>query len=500
MRRLTGILPVLLLVAILPALSRPEPPAGEEPGVLRVLVSYQSPDPFLPWQRRQPSRHTGYGALVAPNRVLAPESFLRNRTLVELLRPRSGTRTQARLLMSDPQVDLALLDLPDGERYGDLAPIPPLAQLDRSRPVEILQFDETSELQRVRAAVERVAMSSLPHAPYRTLTFTLQTESSIDATGAPVVQDGGLAGLIIDYDNESRTATMLPHSEIARFLDDVATPPYRGFATAGFFRETLVDPARRAYLGVPDAAAEQGILVVSCIPGAPASDALRANDVILEWDGHVISSLGYYNDPDYGRLDFSYLILGRRRPGEEVPVRIIRDGAEQVVKVGMQRRSPSWDLIPENVTGRPEEYLIEGGLVIRELTGRYIRSYGSDWMRKIDSRIAHLYLTRQYAPLSPGERIVILSGVLADPINIGYQDLNNQIITGINGEPIHNMADVFRIAERDRHLERISLQSIGVEVVLDTNKLQAANRRLSGLYQIPSLRYQRAPGTPGTQD
>jgi S1-C subfamily serine protease len=184
----------------------------------------------------------------------------------------------------------------------------------------------------------------------------------------------------------------------------------------------------------------------------------------------------------------SYLIQGRR-PGDSVPVRIVRDRKETSLTVRLTRRDEASSLIPEDIAGAQAPYLVDGGIIVRELTGRFLKSRGNDWMRNTDSRLAHLYYTRQHAPERPGERVVIVVGVLPDPINIDYQDLRDEVVTSVNGQPVHNMADVFRAVDKTGHLTRLGLQGVGVDVVLDAARIEQANARLARNYRIPALRY-----------
>jgi len=103
--------------------------------------------------------------------------------------------------------------------------------------------------------------------------------------------------------------------------------------------------------------------------------------------------------------------------------------------------------------------------------------------------LSSLYLT-QLAATNADDRIVILAGVLADPINIGYQHLRDDIVTHVNRTPIRNLGEVFRIIERDGRLSRVTLKGNAVDIVLDERELPAANRRIAELYRIPALQRQ----------
>ena len=475
------------MAAALTGIARAEPPPDS--GIVRVLVTYQDVNQFLPWIRERPRERQGYGVRVDASLILTTESVLRNHRLVELQRPRAGEKAPAEVVVTDTQANLALLRVTADRAQDAPAPLPLAQQVPREGVFEILQFFDSGEIQKIQASMVRITMARLPEAPFSSLVFSLQTDSNINGQGAPVLLKGQLAGIVIAYDRTSRIATVLPCPVIRHFIDDVKAPPYQGFASAGFMRLELVDPVKRSYLGVKRDGV--GVLVQQCLPGSPSGKVLRPGDVILDWDGHPIDNMGFYEDADFGRIDFTYLMKGRRQPGDIVPVTIVREKKEIQIQLQLECRSDAAALIPEDVEGVPPEYLVEGGIVLREITGKYLQAHGADWVRNVDPRLAHLYLSRQYAPEKPGERVVVIAVVLADPVNVGYQQLRNQIVTAVNGEPIANIHDIFKIARRDGNLRRISLRSVGVDVVLDPDLLREANARLARVYRIPNLRYER---------
>jgi len=457
--------------------------------LVEVTVTFQEYDTFMPWQQTAPGVRRGYGVLVGNGRVLTTENLVRNHRLVELCRARSGEKISATVELSDFQVDLAVLKITGEKSPADASPIPIAESVaTKDATVDILQFDETSQLQRGKAQVLHVSVSELPTAPYPSLIFSLLTDLSINGEGAPVVSNEKLSGIIVSYDPGTRVAHMLPYPILRQFLNNSLNARYEGVASAGIIWSSLVDPAKRAYLQVPG---NKGILVTSCLPDTGASKSLKPNDVILEWNGRSLDNMGFYEDNEFGRIGFAYLIKGRSRPTDVVPVKIFRDRSEKTVSVRLDRWLDSASLIPDDATGEQAEYLVDGGIIIRELTGRYLRAHGADWRQIVDPRLVHIYMTQKDAAEHTGEHVVILSGVLPDPINIGYQHFQDQLITNINGKPVKNMKDVFRIVDTDGELKRLTLQSIGVDVVLDRSELKEANARLAKLYRLPALRFQR---------
>jgi len=462
---------------------------GVSGSIVEIIVTYQEYSPFMPWQKNQPGVRYGYGVVVDESTVITTENLVRNHRLVELRRPRTGEKIGVSVEISDTQAGLALLKVPRIKAAEGMKPIGLVAGVTQNERVQIYQLDETTQVQRGDAEVLTISVAKLPWAPYSCLTFQLLSKVNINGDGAMVVHDGKLAGIIISYDSSSRTALMLPYPVIKRFLEDARNPPYRGFASAGFLWNTLVDPAKRAYLGVEEEG--KGILLLSILPGTGASETLKPNDVILEWDGKQVDNLGFYEDSEFGRLTFSHLIKGRRRPGDTVTATIVRDKKKHVIRVPLRRRTDEDSMIPDNVSGEQAEYLVEGGMIIRELSGKYLMSHGGSWKESVGARIAHLYLTKRYMPEKKGDRVIVLGGALPDPINIGYQRFRNYIITHLNGKPVKTMAQVFRIKDEDGSITRIRLQSVDVDLVLDKDALQEANARLARLYRVSRMSFRR---------
>lgn len=484
------ILLVLIAIISFSTLGGAQPPQADySKNIVQVMVTFQEYDPFLPWQKKNTGVKHGYGIVVGPSEIITTENLVRNSTLIELRKSGSGEKIPAAVVLADEQANLALIRVSDETSLHGISPVELSDNVSRNGDVTMLQFDETAQIQYGKAQVVQLSMKSLPYAPYPTLTFTILTDLNINGEGAAAIKDGKLSGLVMSYDRSTRTGSMMPVLTIKRFLSDVSHPPYKGFASAGFIWTSLVDPAKRKYFHVDISG--KGILVLDTVPGSGAAGTLQSNDVILEWDGYSIDNLGFYDDPDYGRLAFTYLVTGRRSPGNAIPVKIVRNGRETTVTVRLTRRIDGDALVPENTIHQRDEYIVEGGFIIRELTGTYLLSYGQDWQRNVDPRIVNIYLTKRLKPEKPGEKVVILAGVLPNPINIGYQQFRDDVITHINGKPVANITDVFNILKKDGNIRRITIKSMDVDLVLDQTMLTDANDELAGLYRIPNLRYQR---------
>ncbi len=482
-----GMLTGLLLTVVACRAAADAGAVVQEVVVVEVLVSVQEYDSAFPWQSQPARSRRGFGVMLDDVHLVTAETLVRQQTLIEVRRPRSGRKAIARLLQADAQINLALLALEVPARPVPaitFAPVPPAA----GTVVDIVQITPDGERQQEAGRIVQWKVDDLPDSPYSALTATVITDLNIDAVGAAVFADDCFAGLALGYNTSARTAQMLPSAVIAAFVDDVRTPPYQGMAFAGFSWQPLIDDTKRRYVGLP-ADIDGGIQVLGVFPdGGSCRHPLRANDVVLDWDGVAVDSQGYYEDPSFGRLLFTHLIKGRRSPGDAVPVRLMRDRVMTNATVTLRRFDDAQLLVPENVSGHPDAFLVDGGFIIRELTGRLLKAAGEAWVMRTDPRLAHLYITRQSRPAQPGDRIVFLAAVLPDPVNIGYQHLRDEIIDTANGVPVRNLRDVFQAVDGAGGLFRLGLRGFGVDLMIDPAAREAANQRIASQYRIPFMR------------
>ena len=168
-------------------------------------------------------------------------------------------------------------------------------------------------------------------------------------------------------------------------------------------------------------------------------------------------------------------------------IEFARQGVRKTADVTLRPHSEAEALVPENIVGDPPDYLVEGGLVLRELTGRYLRSGGRS-VASGNLRLSHIFLARGDQPDRAGDRVVILTGVLPDPVNVGYHELRDEVVTAVNGEPVRSLQDLCRILDRDHGIRSLAFQGRGIDVVLDTAQREAVNARVAKAYRIPELR------------
>jgi len=474
----------VFLIAVLDAPAGEKTPPVTDATILETIATCQEFDSRIPWRKKPPHIRQALGVVIEGNYILTVESIARNSTLIEIRRAKTGTKLEAKAIVSDEQVGIALLKIIDDNAVSRLKSVPIADQVKRNDLVTIVKLDKSGQLQSDEGQVIEVTSSP------RGLLFKVLTDLSIEKNGTPVFIGNKLAGITVRYDKSTQTCTALSGTTLKQIVSAAMTPPYRGIAWAGLIWEPLLDPVKREHLGISEQ--KGGILVVRTAPGSGAATVLQTEDVIIEIDGYKIDEMGYYTDPDFGRLLFSHIINGRHMPGENASLIIIRNRQKITVKLPLKRQSDVAQLIPGNKSGAQNEYLADGGMILRELTADYLRAAGSKWILQINPRLVNYYFNPWQFSTKESEHIVILSMVLPDQINIGYHEYRDEVVTAVNGENIHRLDDVFRVVDRDGGLKRFTLMGNGVDLVLDEKEMPAANKRIAANYRIPSLRHQRS--------
>ncbi|MBI3985984.1 MAG: trypsin-like peptidase domain-containing protein [Lentisphaerae bacterium] len=468
-------------------------PASIDRSLVKIVAICQEFDPFVPWQRLPQVVKSGYGVAVGDGLVATTEDLIRHHVLVEIQMARSGARTPATLVQADDRLNLALLRV-DDDIADELVPVSIAPSIDRKAPLQIVQFDGTDQPQTGSGTISEISVRALPLAPSQALQIQVLTLTSlaISGSGVPVFSGAELTGLVVAFDPANRLCSVLPAVTIRKFLEAALASPYPGTAQAGFSWTPLIDPFKRAFLGLTNE--PRGVLVLRVM--SRLDPTLKKDDVILDWDGFALDAQGYYEDPEFGRLLFPYLIYGRRRPGETVPVKVIRDRVPVTLQVPLTASRDDDSPVPYRIAEHPSEYIVEGGLVLRELTQNYLKAHGREWAAAADPRLVRLFVQRHQLDKPDDFRFVILSRVFPDAVNIGYEDLQDEIVTAVNGEPVKNLNSVFAILRRDGALRRVSLQSMGLDLVFDPAQLRDANARIAKTYRIPRLRFQQTPANP----
>ncbi|RWW54013.1 hypothetical protein BHE74_00039428 [Ensete ventricosum] len=121
------------------------------------------------------------------------------------------------------------------------------------------------------------------------------------------------------------------------------------------------------------------------------------------------------------RITFDHLVT-MKKPGETSILSVLRDGIEQEFSISVRPVSSLQPLVPVHQFDKLPSYYIFAGLVFVPLSQPYLHEYGEDWYNTSPRRLCERALRE--LPKRAGEQLVILSQVLMDDINAGYERLS----------------------------------------------------------------------------
>lgn len=449
-----------------------------ESSIVTVEVTHSVYEFLQPWSMRS-EQHLKTGVVVGPRQVLTTAEHLDSGTLVRLQKGGRGQWWDGEVEWIDYHANLALLTTPETNFWRGLR-VAPLADPVLTRgSVEVMRWRDGG-LETRKGDVNRVtvARGKLTFMDYLDLEVTAEIKGA--GWAEAVVAGRKLAGLVVAQ--RENVASVLPSSFIRSILEARRRGQYRGLGWFAFVWQRAQNPALHDFLrqtGQP-----QGVVIVETPPLGGNQGVLQPRDVVLQVDGFDIDIEGDYLDPAYGKLLLENLATRRHWAGDEVPLRIWRNGAAREVKYRLPKAEYSNDLVPQEVFDHPPEYLVLGGLLFQPLTEPYLRSWGPDWRRRVPFRLAYY---EQQKPTPERPSIVILSMVLPDPYNIGYQDYRFLAVSRINGKRVVTLRDAQQALEQPQagfdviDFERgDSLQRI----VLDARTAPEATRRVMDRYGI----------------
>lgn len=159
---------------------------------------------------------------------------------------------------------------------------------------------------------------------------------------------------------------------------------------------------------------------------------------------------------------------------------IIRAGAFMKVQVVLD---PRVHLVPYHIEGGQPSYLIISGLVFTPLSEPLIEE-------ECEDTIGLKLLTKARYSLArfKGEQIVILSQVLANEVNIGYENMSNQQVLKFNGTWIKNIHHLAHLIDSCKDKYLVFEFEDNYLAVLEREAAAAASPCILKDYGIPSER------------
>jgi hypothetical protein len=449
-----------------------------ERSVITLEVTRKEYDYFQPWSRRSQSA-TKVGVVTGPRQILTTGRDLQDLTLIRVQKSGRGRWWDAEVEWVDYLANVALITVPDDVFWTGLEPVR-LADSLPARPTATILRWSGGTLDMRKGEFSRFAVSNPGFTDAAHAFLELSVELGGAGLGEPAVIDTELIGLV--FSQRGNVSQILPAPFIRSVLEAREEGGYRGLGYFDFTWQPTENPETHRLLGLPGE--PRGVVVIEVPQRKGSQRVLRPRDLILQVEGFDIDIQGDYLDPDYGHLLLENLATRNKRAGDTVRLTLWRDGVEQSVDYVLPRAEDAARLVPEAPYDEEPPYLMAGGLVFQPLTRNYLRSWGQDWERRAPFRLAYF---RNEEPSLDRPSIVILSLVLPDIYNLGYQEARNLVLERLNGKPVSTLAELADALEHPQegfHLFDFMKGDSLQRLVLDAEQLAEATRQIQKVYGI----------------
>jgi len=455
--------------------------------VVRVNSTNQSYDAARPWAKKPHYTRRGTGAIVTGGDVLVTAELVADHTYAELEKPATAAKCPATVVAVDYEANLALLRPAEAGFLEDLGTFKLDGSVRVGDSAEILQVENNGEIVSTPAKITTISVSPYPLESLPLLSFRLSSplQSRDSSFVLPAVRGGHLLGLLMRYDARSQTAEVVPGQIIESFLARAAGNGNPGVPRAGFSFASTRDPQLRTFLGLQSPG---GVLVTEVLPDSAAEAAgLRRGDVILSLGGKPIDQDGLYADPQFGKILFTHLIASFRQGDEPLDVTIHRKEGPATAAITPRPADPSTQASPPYHFDQAPRYFILGGLVFQELSRSFLREWGNNWRKTAPQRLVYLDAFQSELPPDRG-KIVFLSAVLPSDETMGYENLENLVVTTVNGKSIKSLADLAAAAAAPLDgFHKIEFDEDPGTIFLDAGKVEEQKPALARDYGIPSM-------------
>lgn len=306
-----------------------------------------------------------------------------------------------------------------------------------------------------------------------------QTDAAINSgnSGGPVLSNGRVVGVAFaGLTQADNIGYFIPVNIVNNFLDDIKDGTYDGPPKLGIQWAKLESTSQRQMLGLKNDS--KGIIIKKVFTNSPFYGVLQRNDVLLKLDGQNIESDGTIEFRKNEKTDFNF-INQEKKYGQNLSYEIIRDKKVQKGQVTLKKTDIKYSVVKSTKLQDAPSYYVYGGLIFEPLTTNYITALSQ---ARPSNTLAAIYdredLFKDYNGL------VILVRVLPFDVNLGYSDLENKIITKVNGQKYKDFNDFVQKVKNTNSEFIVFEDEDSNEIVLDVAKVKAQKSELMDNYNI----------------
>ncbi len=448
--------------------------------VVKIFAVTSAPNFFMPWQNYPQSQSTGSGVVIENDLILTNAHIVANQSFLMVRKQGDPTRYITKAVAVCHTADLALLKVEDKVFYKDIEPLTfgPLPELQEE--VSVFGYPVGGDnISITTGVVSRIEPVIYTHSRRNLLAIQVDAAINPGNSGGPVLHHNQIIGLAFQsFPSQQNIGYVIPQTIINHFLKDFYDKRPLDFPVLQIGVMAMENPDLRAWAKMREE--DTGILITEIPKVIEKTAPFKINDVILAIDDEAIANDGSVQFRENEVIDFKYLIM-EKHIGEKANFRLLRDGKEVVVDY--QLTAPKQLVKNRRYDITPEYYFI-GGLLFVPLNVNLLDSWNNWWDN------APRELVNFYGEEIKKDRkeIVVLADVLADEINVGYQNIKYLAVKKLNGKKVVDLKSFVK------DLENIKTGFVVLElhnsrkIVLDIEKMRTSTKRIMERYRIPQDR------------
>jgi S1-C subfamily serine protease len=328
--------------------------------------------------------------------------------------------------------------------------------------------------------ISRIEVNQYAYSLDRWLMVQASLQQNRGNSGGPVLKDGKVVGIAFQGMRTSdRINFFIPINlvkDIIPVLDRQEMIPRWSYLVQSMF------PRLKEFYNLEP---EQGGVLLDYVTpeGGPNTFGLVNNDILLAIDGREIDNFGEIYFAPLGQKIYFGEILNRKRVGDPLTIKVIRDGNERQVSGKITPGLPR--LVPRIFT--PANYFIYCGIGFVELTLNCIENLGKS------GDIFRAKYQDEF-PEQPYQKIVIISEIFPE---YGLVDTSTYLkrVTKIDGSPVLNVESLYNcidsLEKQGRKKAILELED-RIRLPLDLERAPTLDAAIKEKYGIL---YMKTPGT-----
>jgi len=447
--------------------------------LVRINTTVQQPNYQEPWKPGKVGQGVGTGFVIDGNRVMTNAHVVSNARLILLEREGDPQQYPAHIQHIAHDCDLAVLVPDDPQFFKGVTPLTFGGIPKLHSTVSAIGYPIGGErISITRGVVSRIEFQSYAHSGMDAH-LAVQIDAAINPgnSGGPVIQDDKVVGVAFQgflKISAQNVGYMIPIPVINRFLKDIDDGEYNGYMELAVQTMNLLNADYRRFLNLPDD--NRGVIVTQVLSIGPAHGVLKKNDILLSIDGHSISSKGtILLEGEHVHLEE---IVERKFHGDIITIEVLRKG--ELISVDIELHNVPEMLFFSRQYDKKPRFITFAGLVFQPLSRNFLSAHGMK-----DPDIIYYYESYMVDEIFLKQpEFVILSTILPDSINSGFNEMKDKIVDRVNGKEITSLTTMYKVLTEEADSYYIELRDAQRPIVIEAEKLAEAKERINMRYQI----------------